>query len=180
MTCRQFQLTTIVVALVVFSSCGSKPEVSNELTQTSEYLRAFGQILHEKKMPTLQDEAAKQVAEFDRVEKVDANAARLRLANTMDSLFERISPLISKLEKLTPPEKLREHSDVNLECTKMQAQSIKQMAEALRSQDSKTYKSQMKRFKLDVLECNNRIEAALQKAGYNSAEDIRKAIAESR
>jgi hypothetical protein len=53
MTCRQFQLITLVVALVVLNSCGSKPELSNELTQASEYLRAFGQILQEKKMPDL-------------------------------------------------------------------------------------------------------------------------------
>jgi hypothetical protein len=98
----------------------------------------------------------------------------------MDGLYERISPLISKIEKLTPPEKLREYHDVNLECTKMQAQSIKQMAEALHNQDSKTYKSQMERYKLKLFEYNERIEAALQKAGYNAAEDVRKAIGEGR
>jgi hypothetical protein len=178
MSRRLCQLLNIILTIILFSSCGSKSEVSKEQVQTSEYLRAFGQVLGKYKsdMPAFREEMAKEIENLNWLETQSIHTSQLRLAHNMDQLFERMITFISDLEGLIPPEKLHEHKAVNLECSKTQAEFIKQIAEALRKQDKMNYESQMERYEQFVRSCNDRIEGSLRNAGYKSPEDVRKAM----
>lgn len=80
------------------------------------------------------------------------------------------------MEEIIPPHKLREYHGVNLECTKAQTGIIQQMVNALGDRDITNYERQTRQFNSYLSNCNKRIQDALKKAGYNSREDIKKAI----
>ncbi len=94
----------------------------------------------------------------------------------MEQLLEQTKPYLSAMEELTPPERLREHHAVNLECPRTQANSIEQMVRSLRNSDKHSYALAMEQYQESIQACPERIRAALQKAGFNSSEDIDKAI----
>ena len=100
----------------------------------------------------------------------------------MEVLLQGIQPTIAKLERINPPNKLREHYDILLGCPKTQLAAIGGMAAALRRKDQAAYAAQMTTFQSSLQDCtgtgfSNRVRAALERAGFHSPDDIDKAVA---
>lgn len=178
MKLRHSKKLTVLVALVICASCTSAQKPSQEDLQTAEYLQRMGEILadYQEKVRALEAEVNKAAENFDLHEKKNPRAASLELADAMERLLEQTKPYISAIEHLTPPERLREHYAVNLECPRVQANSIEQMVRALRNTDKHSYAVAMEQYQKSIQDCPERIRATLQKAGFNSPEDIDKAI----
>ncbi|HTG14526.1 MAG TPA: hypothetical protein VK747_04580, partial [Blastocatellia bacterium] len=106
---------SVLLALVICASCISRPKASKEELQTAEYLQSVGEILadYQEKLKALKVEASKATANFDSREQENPRVATLDLADSMQSLLEQTKPYISRLELLTPPERLREHQAVS-------------------------------------------------------------------
>jgi hypothetical protein len=156
---------------------------SQEDVETARYFVSTFEAIEEfqKRGQALASESSKIAEVFDTRVKTDPDGARLFLADSMDVLLAEVRPTVTKLESIKPPDKLREHYQIVLDCPKAQIAAITNMTAALRRKDADAYSSEMGRFQSSLQTCDgngfwDRVHSSLEHAGFHSAEDINRAV----
>ena len=159
----------------------SKP--STEEIETARYLVDTNAALEElaQREKTLEAETTRVVRMFvDRVA-TDPAGAQAFLGDSMDVLLSGTMPVLNKFENIKTPIKLREHHGLIIGCTSGQANSVRNLGKAIREGGLSSFEQARKEFRSALETCSGngfseRLQRALDRAGFHSSEDITKAI----
>jgi hypothetical protein len=151
-----------------------EPPTADE-RKAGEYLKAYKQVEDDKEEVghKLEVEADDLKKKFEGQRSVKA---RIEFGDFLSTMVERLSPFQTRLTQLDPPPTLREYHLTSIQCLNVEIESTRLMATGFHDEDQRKILKAKDDYEAAERDCPNRLEVALQKAGYHGEADIKAAI----
>lgn len=177
------QIVPTAKALVWPYFAFSNQQPTAEEIETARYFVDTNAALAElaQRQKALEVETGRVVGIFADRMATDPAGAQAFLGDSMDVLLSGTMPVLSKFESIKTPIKLREHHSLIISCTSGQANTVKNLGKAIREGGLSSFNQAGRKFRSALEVCSGsgfseRLQGALDRAGFHSSADISKAI----